>query len=62
MNPHETGYSAAVPNRPAVHLPTTASQASRSAASVVAVVVLVLFLSAPGVYATVFFDLMPQPQ
>jgi hypothetical protein len=61
MDSHETGYSA-VPNRPAVHLSTTASQAFRGVTSVVAVVVPVLFLLVPGVYAVVFFDLMPQLQ
>ena len=61
MNPHETGYSATVADRPATHV-QTASQAVRSVAAVVAVVVLVVSLLVVGVYAVVFVDLMPQMQ
>ena len=49
-------------DRPLIDGPPTASHAFRSAAVVVAVVVLVLALLTLGVYAVVFMDLMPQMQ
>jgi hypothetical protein len=62
MKPHETGYSAAVPDRPVTDGPTTAFQAFCSAAAVMAVVMLIGTVLVLGVYAVVFVDLMPQMQ
>jgi hypothetical protein len=59
MKPHENGYSGAMQEHPLVDAPP-ASEALRTAATVVGVVVLVLALLVVGVYAVVHVDLMPQ--
>ena len=62
MKPHGTGYSDAVPDRIVTEGPTTAFQAFRSAAAVVAVVMLVATVLVLGVYAVAFVDFMPRIQ
>jgi hypothetical protein len=60
MNTHENGYPGGMQQHPLFDAPPTASEALRTAATVVGVVVLVLALLVVGVFAVVYVDLMPQ--